>query len=103
MSGRILTEVSATVDAHRESALVAGFRELLARPLPDGLLRTELLHGQDGQWRIHTLWRNREALDTMRTGSEPPAAPGLFRSVEADPSLEVLEIEVHHFAATASE
>ncbi len=35
----------------------------------------------------------------FRTASRP----GPFRSVEADPSLEVLEIEVHHFAATASE
>jgi heme-degrading monooxygenase HmoA len=99
LSGRILTEVSATVDPAHESELVDGFRELLAGPIPDGLLRTELLRGQDGQWRINTLWRDREALAAMQASSEPPAAPRLFRSVGAEPSLRVYEIAQHLDAA----
>ena len=50
MSAQILTEVSATVDATREIQLVEGFREITAGGIPDGLVRTELLRGQDGQW-----------------------------------------------------
>ena len=92
MSEEVLTEVSAVVAKEHESALLAGFRELLGDPVPDGLLRTELLRGSDGQWRIQTLWRNRTALDAMRAGPQPPAAPELFRRVGASPALTVFEI-----------
>ena len=96
MAGRILTEVSATVQPAREEELVAGFRELIRQAVPDGLLRTELLHGSDGVWRIQTLWRDRPALDAMRAGPEPPAAPSLFRRVGAEPVLTVLEVAGDH-------
>jgi hypothetical protein len=99
MPGRILTEVTATVDTNREPELVAGFRELLNSPLPDGLLRSELLHGQEGQWRIQTLWHDREALDALLAGPEPPPAGRLFRNIGAEPSLQVFEIEADHLAA----
>jgi hypothetical protein len=72
---RILTDVSATVDPDRESELVAGFQELISGPVPDGLIRTELLRGADGRWRIQTVWRDRDALGAMRAASEPPAPP----------------------------
>jgi quinol monooxygenase YgiN len=93
MSGQILTEVSATVDPSRETELVEGFREITSGRTPDGLIRTELLRGQDGQWRIQTLWRDRAALDAMRARTEPPAAPRLFSNVGAEPSLQVYEVE----------
>ncbi|MDQ4213156.1 antibiotic biosynthesis monooxygenase [Microbacterium sp. ASV81] len=96
MPEHVLTEVSAVVAAERESALIAGFAALLDQPLPDGLLRTELLRGSDAEdgrtWRIQTLWRDRQALDAMRASAEPPAAPALFRSVGAEPSLTVLTV-----------
>jgi hypothetical protein len=49
-----------------------------------------------GDWRIQTLWRDRDALDKMRAATEAPAAPRLFRSVGADPSLEIFEVMVEH-------
>ncbi len=99
MSGQVLTEVSAVIAAEREASLLAAYKELLARPTPDGLVRTELLRGQDGQWRIQTLWRDRAALDAMRAGSEPPAAPQLFRQVGADPVLSVFDVAGSHLPA----
>ena len=93
MAGEILTSVSVIVDANREAELTAGFRNLIARPLPDGLLRTELLRGQNGSWRIQTLWRDRAAVEAVRTGPEPPAALELFRSVGAQHSHEVFFVE----------
>ena len=96
MSQRILTVVSATVDPSREAELLAGFRSLLTAPVPDGLMRTELLRGATGDWLIQTLWRDRDALDKMRAATEAPAAPRLFRSVGADPSLEIFEVMVEH-------
>ena len=83
--GPVLTEVRATVDSSRHEELVAGFEALLAGARPDGLLRTELLH-TEGEWRIQTLWRDREALAAMRSSTEEPAAPRLFRSVGGHPS-----------------
>ncbi len=94
MPERILTEVTATVAVDREADLIDGFRRLLSGPFPEGLLRTELLRGTDHQWRIQTLWRDRAALDLMRRAADPPAAPALFRLVGADPSLQVLELEL---------
>jgi hypothetical protein len=92
VAGQVLTEVSAIVAADREAALVARYHELLAQPMPNGLVRTELLRGQDGHWRIQTLWRDRAALDAMRAGPEPPAAPQLFRRVGGDPVLTVFDV-----------
>jgi heme-degrading monooxygenase HmoA len=92
MPHKILTEVTAVLAEDRAVDVVSAFDELLRRPTPDGLLRTELLRGQGGQWRIQSLWRDREAVDAMRAGSDPPAAPALFRQLGADPTLNVFEV-----------
>jgi len=92
MTGQVLTEVSAIVSADREAALVAGYQRVIAGSLPDGLVRSELLSGPGGSWRIQTLWRDQAALDAMRSSPEPPAAPTLFREVGAEPQLVVLGV-----------
>jgi hypothetical protein len=88
----IMTVVSAVVPEAREAELVAAFRGLLEQPLPDGLLHTQLLRGAEGGWRVESLWRDRAALEAMRAGSDPPAAPALFRGVGAQPTLAVFEV-----------
>jgi hypothetical protein len=55
MSGEIMTEVSAIVAGERADDVAAAFAELVQRPLPEGLLRTELLAGRDGEWKIQSL------------------------------------------------
>jgi quinol monooxygenase YgiN len=92
---QILTEVSAIVAPEREAGLVAAYRALVAHTLPDGLVRTELLSGQDGHWRIQTLWRDRAALDAMRAAPEGPAAPRLFREAGAEPALALFDVRAH--------
>jgi len=91
----VLTVVSASIDPSRQDELVTRFEELLARPKPDGLLRTELLHDGSGQWRVQSLWRDRDALDAMRRAPEPPAAPALLRAVGGEPTLVVLDVVAH--------
>ncbi|XUL91629.1 hypothetical protein ACQ86D_37715 [Streptomyces galilaeus] len=98
MTGQVLSEVSAVVAPEREADLVVAYRELVTRPLPDGLVRTELLSGQDGRWRIQSLWRDRAALDVVRSAPGGPPAPRLFREVGADPELAVFEVKVHRVA-----
>ncbi|RKT05622.1 hypothetical protein BX286_3626 [Streptomyces sp. 3211.6] len=95
MAGQVLSEVSGVVAAGREADLVAAYRELVSHPLPDGLIRSELLRGQDGVWRIHTLWRDRAALEAVRNVPGDAPAPRLFREVGAEPALAVFEIAVH--------
>lgn len=87
----VLTEVRATVDPSRDEAIVAGFEAMVAGSRPEGLLRTELLH-VDREWRIQTLWRDREALAAMRSSTDEPAAPALFRSVGAQPELTIMDV-----------
>ena len=96
MPGEIMTEVSAIVAGERTGDVLAAFTELAQRPLPDGLLRTELLKGRDGEWKIQSLWRDRAALDVMRAGPEPPAAPALFRQLGAEPELWIYTLQARH-------
>lgn len=101
---RVVSEVSAVVRPERADEFLAGFREILARPRPDGLLRTELLRGSDGHWRIQTLWRDLDALAATRITPEPPrTAPQVFRSVGAEPSLEILDVELAWDSTSPSE
>ncbi len=96
MTEPVLTEVSATVDPARAAELVEGFHTMTTQALPPGLLRTELVRGTGERWRIQSLWRDAAALEAMRAGAEPPAAPRLFRTVGAEPSLEVLTVVARH-------
>jgi len=89
----ILTVVSADVDEGRAGELVVGFASLLAGDLPDGLLETRLLGDGQGHWAIHSLWRDRPALDAMRASGEP-AAPAFFRRFQAEPKLSVMHVVV---------
>jgi hypothetical protein len=93
MSQQILTEVSAQVPEDRADEVLAAYDGLLSRPLPEGLVRTELLRRRNGEWRIHSLWRDQTALDAMRASGEPPAAPALFRQLGAQPMLHVYRLE----------
>lgn len=98
MPGEIMTEVSAIVPGERADDVPAAFAELTKRPLPDGLIRTELLAGRDGEWKIQSLWRDQPALDAMRAGAEPPAAPALFRRLGAEPVLAIYSLQARHTA-----
>lgn len=88
----ILTIVSADMDQAQAHNLTAEFENLLAGGLPDGLLETRLLGDGQGHWAIHSLWRDRAALDAMRASPEPPAAPALFRRFSAEPTLAVMQV-----------
>jgi len=90
---QVLTAVTAIVAPERETELTEGFRALTAGPTPDGLLRSELLRGQQGVWRIQSVWRDREALEAMRSSGDRPSALSLFEQVGAEHSHEVFWVE----------
>lgn len=74
--------------------LIAAYEMSLAGELPDGLLETQLLGDGRGHWAVHSLWRDRAALDAMRAAPEPPAAPRLFQRFSAEPTLAVMPVLV---------
>ncbi|MFD9127570.1 antibiotic biosynthesis monooxygenase [Kitasatospora sp. NPDC059571] len=92
MAEYVVSEVGAVVAPDREAELVALYRELVSGPLPDGLLRTELLRGPSGHWRIQSHWRDMTALEAVRNAPERPAAPQLFRRVGTEPELTVFTV-----------
>jgi hypothetical protein len=88
----VLAEVTARVTAEHEGRLIAAYHRLIALPPPDGLLQTELLRGQDGSWRIQTLWADRPAMEAMRASSEGPGAPGFFHDLDTEPEFQIFEV-----------
>lgn len=93
MSSRVVTVVDARIAADREEMLLDGFRQLAEGAKPRGLLRSELLRGQDGAWRIQTVWQDRETLMAVRASGEPPAALALLDRLGAEHSHAVFMLE----------
>jgi quinol monooxygenase YgiN len=89
---RVLTMVTADVDQGQAADLRSAFESLLAQGLPDGLLETQLLGDGQGHWAIHSLWRDRAALEAMRAAPDPPAAPMLFRRFGGKPTLAIMSV-----------
>jgi hypothetical protein len=78
ISESVITVVETTLDPSREDELIDGYRAMILESKPDGLIRSELLRGPDGLWRIQTRWRDMEAIVTMRASGERPAALALL-------------------------
>jgi len=90
----ILTIVTADIDETAATELTAAYQALLAEGLPYGLLETQLLSNGRGGWAIHSLWRDRAALEAMRASPEPPAAAALFKRFGGEPELAIMYVEV---------
>lgn len=89
----VLTVLEAHVAEGREHALTVAYDAATARPLPPGLVRSELLRdARDPQrWRIQTHWASREALEAMRAAGTPEGIL-MFRAAGAEPVLSVFEV-----------
>jgi hypothetical protein len=84
MSSSVVTTTDATIASNREAELLEGYRRMLLADQPDGMLRSELLRGQSGAWRIQTTWRDMVALQAVRDSGAAPAALALLDSVGAE-------------------
>jgi hypothetical protein len=93
MSAPVVTAIDATVDPSREAELLDGFRLLNEGDRPAGLLRSELLRGRDGAWRIQTTWQDMDALMAVRNSGKPPAALELLDRVGAKHSHAAFTVE----------
>jgi hypothetical protein len=84
MGTQVITVVDAVVDADREADLLAGYRSMSRDERPDGLVRSQLLRGRDGAWRIQTTWRDLDAIIAVRRSGVRPAALDLFERLGAE-------------------
>ena len=93
MGKPVVTSVELTIPADREQELLDGYREMIQGPTPVGFVRSELLHGFDGAWRIQTTWQDWEALMALRQSGEPPAALALLERLGAEHSHSAFTVE----------
>jgi hypothetical protein len=66
---------------------------MIAGDRPDGLIRSELLRGQDGAWRIQTTWRDLDAIRALRMSGRPPAALELLDRLGAEHTHAAFTVE----------
>ncbi len=90
----VVTIVSGEVVPENVDALGAMWSEVTSGPLPPGLQRSFLLNA-GADWRIVTIWRSREDLDSMRASGETPGAIRVFAAAGAEPKLTIFEVEGH--------
>jgi heme-degrading monooxygenase HmoA len=93
MNHPLVTTVDTTVPAELEQALLDEFKAMNGAAKPDGLLRSELLRGQGGAWRIQSTWRDREALLAVRNSGEPPPALALLDRLGVEHSHTFFTVE----------
>lgn len=93
MGAAVVTTIDTVIELEHEQDLIDGFRHMTAGPQPEGLIRSELLRGQGGAWRIQTTWRDRDSLLALRATGEPPAALALLERLGAPHSRTVYTVE----------
>jgi hypothetical protein len=92
VADQVITVISASIDSGREDDLRAAYEAVIHEKLPEGLLATALLRGDNNAWQIASLWRDHAALDAMRTASGAPAAPRVFREAGAEPTVALFDV-----------
>lgn len=89
-----MTILEGIVPQEMASRLKEKFERIL-KEKPDSIVKTYLIQDLKNTdiWRLITVWRSREALDEMRKQGTP-AGVLVFRSVGAEPTLSIYEIQV---------
>jgi hypothetical protein len=89
----IMTIVEANVPEDDWPALCSRWQEM-SQQRPPQVVRSWLLQGLDGSdtWCAVTVWRSSEARDEYGAAADAADAVKLFRSVNAESALAVLEI-----------
>jgi quinol monooxygenase YgiN len=100
----VMTMLEAQVAPERWEALRASYDTRARLPESGAIVESFLIQGADdaGTWRIVTVWRDRDALDAMRSSGETPAGVLVFRDAGADPRLTVFNVRANPRAAASS-
>ena len=100
----VMTMLEAQVPPERWDDLRASYEARARLPESGAILESFLIQGTENTsvWRIVTVWRDREALEAMRSSGETPTGVLIFRDAEAQPRLTIFNVLANPRAAAAS-
>jgi heme-degrading monooxygenase HmoA len=91
----VVTMLEARVAREKEAELVGEYGGA-GDELPPFIIESFLLHDAGSElWRIVSVWRSREDLDSYRSSVETPEGVRVFRAVGAEPTLTVFDVAAH--------
>jgi quinol monooxygenase YgiN len=90
----VMTILEAQVAPDRWDALRSSYEARARLPDSGEIVESFLVQGTDdaGTWRIVTVWRDREALEALRSSGETPTGVLIFRDAGAEPRLTIFTI-----------
>ena len=92
----ILTQLEAKVSPEKSGIIKAAFGKSVQQ-LPSAIEQSYLVQDKtdDNVWRVITIWKNQEALQSYRQSVETPEGILMFRAAGAEPTLSVSEVISH--------
>jgi quinol monooxygenase YgiN len=100
----VMTILEARVAPAQWDALRESYESRARLPESGAIVESFLVQGNEdsNSWRIVTVWRDREALDAMRSSGETPTGVLIFRDADAEPRLTVFTVWANPRAAPGS-
>ncbi len=93
----VVTTLEAVIPADKASILEKTFKDA-GKDLDEGIVETFLL--QDSRnamvWRIVTVWKSFETLESMRKRESPPKGVKMFQDIGAQPKLTIYEVKARY-------
>lgn len=90
----VMTILEAQVARERWDALRESYEARARLPASGSIVESFLIQATDdpSTWRIVTVWRDREALEAMRSSGDTPTGILIFRDADAEPRLTVFNV-----------
>jgi hypothetical protein len=100
----VMTILEAQVAPERWDALRKSYDARAHPPESGPIVESFLIQGTEDSktWRIVTIWRDREALESMRGQGETPTGVLIFRDADAEPRLTIFTVWANPRAASGS-
>jgi quinol monooxygenase YgiN len=93
----VMTILEAQVAPERWDALRESYEARARLPESGSIVESFLIQGTEDSntWRIVTVWRDREALEAMRSSGETPTGVLIFRDADAEPRLTIFTVKAN--------
>lgn len=92
----IITQLEGRVSPEKSDMLKAAFDKALNQ-LPSAIEQSYLVQDRTDNdvWRVITIWKSREALQSYRQSVETPEGIVMFREAGTEPALSISEVVRH--------
>lgn len=100
----VMTMLEAQVASERWDTLRESYEARARLPESGAIVESFLIQDTEDSsaWRIVTIWRDREALDAMRSSGETPTGVLIFRDAGAEPRLTIFSVWANPRAVAGS-